>query len=251
MRFRSLIVCAALVTAAACSNTPTTPSGGGGATSASQVFSGTVAAGETPSHVFNLPSATPLHINFGSLTNSAGIPIGTPLTLQFGILPASAVGCNPLTSVTGPAGLQSQINLSVSPATYCVILVDTGALAETANYSIRVTSGTFTSTADPATIDYSSSVEPGGFTARSFDAIASGTVTVIVDAFAPASVPSLGVGIGFQRNDGSGCELSVAATATRGSQFSIAADAGRYCVKVFDVGSLTGTTTFTLRIAHP
>jgi len=251
MRFRSLVVCAALVTAAGCNNTPTTPSGSGTRTSATLVFAGTIAPGETPVHSFGLPGALPLHMNFGSLTNSAGLPVGTSLTLRFGILAANGIDCNQLTAVTGPAALQSQINVSASGGTYCVSLLDTGALPATSNYAIRVTEGTPTFTTEAGTLDYSSSVEPGGFTARSLDATAAGTVTVFVDAFAPASVPSLGVGIGFQRNDGSGCELSVAATATRGSQFSGPVDAGRYCVKVFDLGTLTGTTTFSLRIAHP
>jgi hypothetical protein len=245
------MVGAALVAAAGCGNSPTNPSGSGGRTSAIQVFSGTVAPGETPSQIFTLPGSSPLHITFGSLTDGAGLPLGTPLTLQFGIVPAIGAGCSPLTSVTAAPALQAQINLSASTGTYCVALVDTTALTTTANYGIRVTYGTPTIIGDPGTIDYPSSVEQGGFTARSFEATASGTVTVFVDAFAPASVPSLGVGVGFQRNDGSGCELSIAATATRGAQFSIPVDIGRYCVKVFDQGTLTGTTTFSLRIAHP
>jgi len=216
-----------------------------------QVFSGTVAPGDKPSHVFSLPGAQALHVLFGSLTDSTGQPLGIPLTLQFGIIPAIGEGCSPLTSATSPAALQAQINLSVSASSYCASLVGTEALTTTANYSIRVTYGTPRDTLEEGTIEYSSTVEPSGFTSRTFEATSSGSVTVVVDAFGPASVASLNVGLGFPRNDGSGCELSVAANATRGAAFSVPVDLGRYCVKVTDPGTLTGTTTFTLRIIHP
>ncbi|HEX5069759.1 MAG TPA: hypothetical protein VFV78_06035 [Vicinamibacterales bacterium] len=251
MRLRAATLCAGLALAAGCSNTPTTPSGSGGGTSATQIFSGTVAPGESPSHVFSLPGAQALHLTFGSLTDSAGNPLNTPLTMQFGTPTADALGCNPLTSATGPVSLQAQINLSVSQGTYCVALAETSALTTTANYALKVTYGTPSGTGDPGTIEYSSTVEPGGFTSRTFQANSNGTVTIVVDAFAPATVASLNVGLGYPRNNGSGCEPSAAIIAARGSQFTVPVDAGVYCVKVSDPGTLTGTTTFTLRIFHP
>jgi len=244
------MVCAALLAAAGCDNTPTTPTGGG-RTSATQVFSGTIAPGETPSQVFTLPGSSPLQLMFATLTDSTGFPMSTPLTVQFGIVPSTGGTCSPLTTATSPPALQAQISLSASSGAYCVGLANSAALTATANYSIRITYGTATSNTDAGTIEYSSSVEAGGFTARSFEAGAKGVVTILVDAIAPASVASLGVGVGLQRNDGSGCDLSVAGSSTRASQFSVPVDLGRYCVKVFDQGTLTGTTTFTLRISHP
>lgn len=252
MNVRGALLCAGLMLAAGCSNNPTTPSGSGSSsTSVAQVFAGTVAAGETPLNIFSVPGAQSLHVTFGSLTDSAGNPLATPLTLKFGVTPASADSCNPLTTVTGPAALQAQINLSVSQGTYCVGLSGTEALPVTANYAIRVTYGTPSDTADPGTIEFSSTVEPTGFTSRTFKATTVGTVTVAVDAFAPASLATLNVGLGYPRNDGSGCLLSVAADAVRGAQFTVPVDIGTYCVKVTDRGTLTGTTTFTLRILHP
>jgi len=247
------MLCAGLALVAGCSNNPTTPSGSGSSTSTSVtlIFPGSVAPGDTPSNTFTIPGAQSLHVTFGSLTDSADLPLRTPLTLQFGVVPASGTGCNALTSVTGPVSLQAQINLSVSAGTYCVALTGTEALPAAGNYAIRVTYGTPSATLNAGTIEYSSSVEPGGSTSRTVDATASGTITIVLDTIAPSGVASLNVGIGYPRNDGSGCELSAASNATRGSQFTVPVDLGRYCVKVSDPGTLTGTTTFTLRIMHP
>jgi hypothetical protein len=72
-----------------------------------------------------------------------------------------------------------------------------------------------------------------------------------MDTIDPSSVSTLGLGLGFQRNDGSGCEIASAVIATRGTQFSMPVDAGKYCVKIFDPGTLASPASFTLRILHP
>jgi len=252
MRFRAALLGAGLVLVAGCSNNPTTPSSGsGGNTSVTQIFSGTVAAGERPINTFTLPGAQGLHVTFGTLTDSAGKPVGMPLKLEFGVVPDNGVGCNVLTSATAMPALQAQLNLSVSQGEYCIALSGTDALPAQENYSIRVTYGTPSSKVEAGTVEYSSTVEPTGFTSRTFEVSSNGTVTVIVDAFAPASVAALNVGVGYPRNDGSGCVLSLAADAGRGAQFGVPVDVGRYCVRVSDPGTLTGTTTFTVRIVRP
>ena len=119
------------------------------------------------------------------------------------------------------------------------------------HYAIRVIYGTPTDEPSSGTIDYSSSVLPGGTTARTFGASVDGTATITMVDFTPSSVSTLGLGLGFQRNDSSGCELSGAQIVARGASFSLPVDAGKYCVKVFDPGTLTGLTGFTIRIVHP
>ena len=86
---------------------------------------------------------------------------------------------------------------------------------------------------------------------RSFVASTDGVVTISLDQIAPATVSSLGVGIGIPKNDGAGCELTTAVIASPGTQFTASVDAGKYCVKIFDPGTLTDTAVFTLRLIHP
>ena len=233
---------------------PTTPTSSGGqtVTSVTQVLSGTLNPGESPFHTFTIPGTQPLHITFGSLTNSAGVPLGSTVTLKLGL--ETTVGsslCDPLSTVSTTAALKAQINVTVSAGTYCVSLSDTSGVPVTANYSIRLVYGTPSDASSSGTISYSSSVLPGGYTSRNFGVAAAGVAAVTMDSFSPASVSALGIGLGFQRNDGSGCEVSTVITASVGGQLTAPVDPGVYCVRVFDPGTLTGPANFALRILHP
>jgi hypothetical protein len=251
MRMRAVLLCAGLAVAAGCGNSPTTPGSSGGLTSATQIYTGTIEPGDTPSHPFSLPGAQALHVLLASLTDVNGLPTGTTVSLRLGIQEQITGPCNPLSSVSTTAALKAQINVTASVGVYCVMLGDTAALAGTTNYSIRVLYGTFTDEAGSATLDYISTVVPGGSTSRSFGVRSSGTATLLIDGFSPASVSAIGVGIGIPRADGSGCDLTYATQAVRGAQASQPVDPGRYCVKVFDPGTFTQTVAFNTRIDHP
>jgi hypothetical protein len=64
---------------------------------------------------------------------------------------------------------------------------------------------------------------------------------------------TLGLGVGLPRVTGGGCRLGVTVNASAGSspQISTAADAGQYCVQVYDLGTLTDPVSFALKIDHP
>lgn len=246
------LVCVGVVWAAACgsSSTPTTPTTTS-RTSSVQVVAGTLSPGDTPSSTFQLPAGAPLHIMFASLTDSSNRPLGSTVTLTYGVMAADGVTCLALTRVPATAALKAQINVLASAGQYCVGLEDTASVPGPANYDIRVTYGTPSDETSSGTITYASSVVPGGSTSRTFGAAADGVATITMDSFSPASVAALGLAIGIQRNDGTGCEITAAALATPGAQVSIPVDAGLYCIKVFDPGTLTDLTTFSLRILHP
>ena len=248
-------LCAGVVGAAGCSDsttpgTPTNPTAPV-ATSSTQVMTGDVLPGATPLHTFNLPGTAPLHVLLGSLVGADGLPLPSTVTLTFGVPNADATVCNPLKRASTPVALRAQINLMASPGAYCVGLEDTSGVPAPFHYAIRVIYGTPSDETSSGTIDYSSTVLPGGATARSFGAATDGTATITMVDFSPASVATLGMGVGFQRNDQSGCEVSAVTFATRGAQLSVPVDAGKYCVKVFDPGTLTGLTAFTIKILHP
>jgi len=243
-----LFICAGLAAAAGCNGTPTTPGPSGGATSVTLVFSGSFTPGESPSNNFSLPGGAPLYITLGSLTNTAGVPLGSAVTLKFGISPAAG-GCDALSKVGATASLKAQINILASAGNYCVGLEDTTGVPVGANYSIRVVYGTPSGDAAPGTIVYANTVLPGGYTTRSFHATTDGVVTIGMDAVGPVS--TIGFGLGFLRNDGIGCELTTSIMASAGSQVAVPVDAGEYCIKVFDPGTLAVPAIFTARIIHP
>jgi len=96
---------------------------------------------------------------------------------------------------------------------------------------------------------WSSTVAPGGQSTRSFTVNASGTISVTVTA-AGATV---GVGVGLPRLSGGGCRLGVTVNASAATtpQISTPADAGQYCVQVYDLGTLSDPVGFALKIDHP
>jgi hypothetical protein len=251
--FPVFLLVAGLWTAACSSGStptnPTTPSAG--ATSFTQVMSGTITAGTPIFHSFSLPSTAPLHVMLGSLTSPTEAPLGSSVSLIYGIVAADGVTCLALAKVPATAALTAQINVTASSGGYCVSLDDLGSVPDGSLYAIRVIYGTPTEDRNAGEIPYTSSVLAGGTTSRSFPAAFDGMATVTMDSIAPATVPNLGLALGFQRNDGSGCTVTFAYIAPPGFSTSVPVDAGKYCVKVFDPGTLTNTTAFSVKISHP
>lgn len=244
----------AALSAAGCSSgstptTPTTPASS--STSFTQVMAGTITAGTPIFHSFSLPSTAPLHMMLGSLTSPTEAPLGSTVTLIYGITAADGVSCLPLTKAPATAALKAQINVTASKGEYCLSMENLESVPDGSLYSIRVIYGTPTEDKAAGDITYNSSVLPGGTTSRSFPAAIDGVATVALDSITPASARNIGLAIGFQRNDGSGCNVTYAYVASPGFSTSVPVDAGKYCVKMFDPGTFTNTTVFSVRINHP
>lgn len=96
---------------------------------------------------------------------------------------------------------------------------------------------------------WSGVVAPGGQSSRSFTVTSSGTITVTLTG---ADV-TLGLGVGVPRTTGGGCRLGVSVNASGGTSPNISApaDAGQYCVQVYDLGTLRDPVGFALKIDHP
>lgn len=96
---------------------------------------------------------------------------------------------------------------------------------------------------------FSSVVAPGGSSTRTFTLNSAGTITVTMTS----AGATLGLGVGLPRTTGGGCRLGVSVNASPGSspQISTAADAGQYCVQVYDLGTLRDPVPFALKIDHP
>lgn len=107
-------------------------------------------------------------------------------------------------------------------------------------------------TATPVDVNsFSSIINPGSAASRDFILTSSGTVSVTLTTTTPAGV-SLGLGIGIPRSNGS-CALSAGVQTVAGgsAQIALSAEAATYCAKVYDPGTVTGPTTFTILISRP
>lgn len=63
--------------------------------------------------------------------------------------------------------------------------------------------------------------------------------------------PTVGLGLGTPQ--GTDCALSNAVNTTPGlkAQLSVATNVSTYCVKIADIGNLSGTVDYTIRVVHP
>lgn len=98
------------------------------------------------------------------------------------------------------------------------------------------------------TENWSSVIAPGGASTRTFIVSSSGTIVVTL-----TDGPTAGLGVGLPRTTGGGCRLGVSVNASPGTtpQISTQADAGQYCIQVYDLGTLTDPIGFALKIEHP
>ena len=108
-----------------------------------------------------------------------------------------------------------------------------------------------TTTTPTATVDtFVSSLAVRGSAARTFITSSSGTVKVTLSTLGNGST-TVGLGVGVPATSAP-CSLAQSIETGPGSapQLGTSADAGVYCVQLFDVGRLTGDTAFTLTIEH-
>lgn len=98
---------------------------------------------------------------------------------------------------------------------------------------------------------FSSVISPGSTASREFTLTSGGTVALTLTSTAPAGV-ALGLGLGVPRANGS-CALSAAVETVAGgaAQIAMTAEAATYCAKVYDPGTVTAPTMFTIAISRP
>ena len=110
-----------------------------------------------------------------------------------------------------------------------------------------------TTVASPVTETYSGQFIPGGSAARSFTAASSGTVSITLTQIGPPADLVVGLGVGIPQSNGSGCYLtrSLSAGAASSPQLTMTVDAGSYCVRLYDLGTMQAVTAFTVTIVRP
>jgi hypothetical protein len=91
----------------------------------------------------------------------------------------------------------------------------------------------------------------------SFTTVSAGTTDVTLVSIRPtgsvATTLSPVVGVGLGTPQATDCALSNATNTIPGlkAQLSVATSVSTYCVKIADIGNLTGTVDYTIRVVHP
>ena len=100
---------------------------------------------------------------------------------------------------------------------------------------------------------YVATMGVGGSSFYSFAVNDYGTVNVTLTAVSGVDDPSVAIGLGLGVPSGFGCAPSSATTTAAGStpQITNTYEVGVYCLRVYDVGNLTGPLTFDVTVAHP
>ncbi len=116
--------------------------------------------------------------------------------------------------------------------------------------STATTTSPTTTTPTVTTETFVSAIAVRGSAARTFITSSSGAVKVTLSTLGNGS-RTVGLGIGVPATSVP-CSLAQSVEAGPGSapQIVTSADAGVYCVQLFDVGRLTEDTAFTLTIEH-
>ena len=141
----------------------------------------------------------------------------------------------------------------VEAGTYCVRLQDPGTISAPLTFAvrIRVVAG-FSALPSPGTDIFATSLAVQGATSRSIEASQAGVMVLTLQGLG-AGASQLGLGLGIPRADGSGCFLtqSILTSASATPQLALSVEAGLYCVRVFDPGTLPNPVSFQLKIDFP
>lgn len=110
---------------------------------------------------------------------------------------------------------------------------------------------TSASTTASVTDTFSSALAFRGSATRTFKMGTAGTVSIALTSFGNGA-QRVGLGVGVTATSAP-CSLSqaVVTAASTTPQIVTTADAGTYCVQLYDTGTLTEDTSFTITVQHP
>ena len=110
-----------------------------------------------------------------------------------------------------------------------------------------------TPTPTTTTVTFASNLAMGGASTRSFDVTRAGTVSVTLIHVNNLLTLKVGLGVGIPFADGTGCVLSrsVETVAGNTAQLELNVDAGKYCLQIYDPGTLTGVVPFSINLVYP
>jgi hypothetical protein len=98
---------------------------------------------------------------------------------------------------------------------------------------------------------FNSALTVGGSSFSTFTVSQAGTVTAQLTALGATGPVGLGLGT---PNGTTSCVLTTSSASVvpgNSPQISATENAGNYCVEIFDPGTLTASTTFSITVVHP
>jgi len=235
--------------AGACSDTPTAPEPVPPSTF-SETFAGTLPVFGSRFYSFSVFETGVVSLMFGSLTpTGTDTPLNVPVWIGFGI--PKGTGCDVSDPVLIAPGLTYQVSNTFLPGTYCVNINDFGDLPGSADFAIRIVQyPSDTAPGDPGSSLFRSDLTVGGVGIRTFTATTAGTVVIQLTELGPPADVEASIGVGLPRSDG-GCNVVTSIVTSAPAELGVPVVAGRYCVKIADIGQFTGTTTFSMNIIRP
>jgi len=134
------------------------------------------------------------------------------------------------------------------PASALIASACTNPLSSLLGGGSSSSSSSSTSTTDT----FTGSLAPSGSVGFTFSVASAGTVAVTLASITPAANGPLGLGIGPVANGTCTIVNSTSgATASGTAQLSAMENAGNYCVRVSDAGTLSTTSTVIVAVMHP
>ena len=110
-----------------------------------------------------------------------------------------------------------------------------------------------TPTPTTTTVTFASNLAMGGSSTRSFEVTRGGVVSVTLISVGGSTTLKVGIGVGIPLADGSGCVLSRSVETVSGTtaQLELNVDIGKYCLQIYDPGTLTGVVPFSINLVYP
>jgi hypothetical protein len=103
------------------------------------------------------------------------------------------------------------------------------------------------------TVVFSSNLAMGGSSSRSFEVTRAGVVSVTLVNVGNSTTLKAGIGLGIPLADGSGCVLSRSVETLSGTtaQLELSVDIGKFCLQIYDPGTLNGVVPFLIHLVYP
>lgn len=104
----------------------------------------------------------------------------------------------------------------------------------------------------PTTTDtFSGTLNQNGAVTNPFTTAASGTLTATLKSVGPVETTAIGLSLGTW--NGTACQVVVANdNATQGAIVTgTVSSAGNFCVRIYDIGKIEQTVSFTVEVVHP
>lgn len=144
----------------------------------------------------------------------------------------------------------------VVPTVFRILLCVTALSAEGCGLFQNSAAPTTTTTENPNET-FSGTMEPKGSSIFTFTVTRVGNVSVTLASLSPSSIAAVGLGIGTSSGTTGGPTTCTPTTSTENAtagptaQLTVTQNPGTYCLKVYDVGLVATTATFTIKITHP